>query len=262
LSVCCQRERSASPRRVSSPLPLLVGEGERLGDLHPFSWHCATASSPIGIPSFSGAGPYFSSVSAITFIQVSSRSRQSARESDFSAPPAERVVRSRPASVMERSKERRRGKDAMLASHTQHLGFDNRGLVRPRRVWRFPPGPAPTEPPSSTARLSLSGWFAFTVTGGDLWVMRRDGSERHQVTTSGDGVDISPTWAPNASRIAFRHSTGAGGGQRVTDTIRIVQADGTGERHLVDGSLMAIQSIISLGVLVVVVSRVINILPS
>jgi Tol biopolymer transport system component len=140
---------------------------------------------------------------------------------------------------MERSKEKasRQARDARLprsiVALTAAVSFALAGCGGSA------PGPAPTEPLSSTATLSLSGWFAFTVTGGDLWVMRGDGSDRHQVTTSGDGVDISPTWAPNASRLAFRHSTGAGGGQRDTDTIRIVQADGTGERHLVDGSFPA-----------------------
>jgi Tol biopolymer transport system component len=71
---------------------------------------------------------------------------------------------------------------------------------------------------SSPAALSLPGWFAFTLAGGDLWVTRADGSDRRQVTSSGDGVDISPTWAPDASQLAFRHSTGAGGGPQDTDT--------------------------------------------
>src|ERR1041385_1138460 len=53
---------------------------------------------------------------------------------------------------------------------------------------------------------ALPGWFAFTVASGDLWVVRGDGSDRHRVTSSGDGVDFSPTWAPDASQLAFRHS--------------------------------------------------------
>lgn len=94
-------------------------------------------------------------------------------------------------------------------------------------------------PASSPAASPLRGWFAFTVAGGDLWVMRGDGSDRHQVTRSGAGVDFSPTWAPNASRLAYRHSTGTGGGPADTDTIRIVQADGSGERDLIEGSFPA-----------------------
>jgi len=69
--------------------------------------------------------------------------------------------------------------------------------------------------------------------------MRGDGSERRQVTKSGAGVDTSPTWAPDVSRLAFRHSTGTGGGSQDTDTIRIVQADGSSARDLVDGSFPA-----------------------
>jgi Tol biopolymer transport system component len=92
---------------------------------------------------------------------------------------------------------------------------------------------------STPAALSLPGWIAFTVDGGDLWAMRGDGSDRHQLTRSADGVDISPTWAPDASRLAYRHSTGAGGGTQDADAIRIVQADGSGERDLVAGSFPA-----------------------
>jgi Tol biopolymer transport system component len=99
-------------------------------------------------------------------------------------------------------------------------------------------GPAPSQSANqpSAAALSLPGWFAFTVAGGDLWVTRGDGSDRHQLTTSGDGVDISPGWAPDASRLAYRHSTGASGGPQDSDVIRIVQADGSGARDLVAGS--------------------------
>jgi Tol biopolymer transport system component len=92
---------------------------------------------------------------------------------------------------------------------------------------------------SSPAAASLPGWFAFTVAGGDLWVVRGDGSDRHQLTRSGAGVDISPTWAPDASRLAYRHSTAAGGGSLEADVIRIVQADGSGQRDLVVGSFPA-----------------------
>ena len=92
---------------------------------------------------------------------------------------------------------------------------------------------------SSPAAVSLPGWFAFTVAGGDLWAVRGDGSDRHQLTQSREGVDISPTWAPDASRLAFRHSTGTSGGLQDTDTIRIVQEDGSGLRDLVAGSFPA-----------------------
>jgi TolB protein len=89
------------------------------------------------------------------------------------------------------------------------------------------------------AALSLPGKFAFTLTGGDLWVVQGDGSDRRKVTASGDGVDISPTWAPDGSKLAFRHSTGIGGNPQDSDTIRIERADGTGTRDLVSGSFPA-----------------------
>jgi Tol biopolymer transport system component len=92
---------------------------------------------------------------------------------------------------------------------------------------------------ASPTAPSLPGWFAFTIAGGDLWAVRGDGSDRHQLTRSGAGVDISPTWAPDASRLAFRHSTGTGGGPQDTDTIRIVGANGSGVRDLVAGSFPA-----------------------
>lgn len=91
----------------------------------------------------------------------------------------------------------------------------------------------------SPSAISLPGSFAFTVAGGDLWAMRGDGSGRHQLTTSGDAVDTSPTWAPDASRLAYRHSTGTAGGSGDTDTIRVVKADGSGARDLVAGSFPA-----------------------
>jgi TolB protein len=94
------------------------------------------------------------------------------------------------------------------------------------------PGSSPVAPP-------LPGWFAFTVADGNLWVMRGNGTDRHQVTRSGVGVDFSPTWAPDASRLAYRHSTGTGGGPGDIDTIRIVDADGGGERDLIEGSFPA-----------------------
>jgi Tol biopolymer transport system component len=102
--------------------------------------------------------------------------------------------------------------------------------------------PAATGSTSSSAppaAVSLPGRFAFSAAGGDLWVVEGDGSKRRQVTTSGEGADFSPTWAPDGSRLAYRHSTGAGGNLQDRDTIRIVDADGTGARDLVAGSFPA-----------------------
>lgn len=96
--------------------------------------------------------------------------------------------------------------------------------------------PSPSASQPSASAPSLAGWFAFTVAGGDLWAVRGDGADRHRLTTSGDAVDISPSWSPDASRLVFRHSTGTSGGLQDTDTIRIVQADGSGVRDLLPGS--------------------------
>ncbi len=101
------------------------------------------------------------------------------------------------------------------------------------------PVPSPSASDAPPAAISLPGSFALTVANGDLWAMRGDGSDRHQLTHSEDGVDISPAWAPDATRLAYRHSTGIGGGSGDTDTIRIVQADGSGARDLVAGSFPA-----------------------
>ena len=101
-----------------------------------------------------------------------------------------------------------------------------------------PTAPQPSNE-SSTSALELPGEFAFTIADGDLWAVRGDGSDLRQLTTSEDGVDISPTWAPDASQLAYRHSTGAGGGLQDTDMIRIVQADGSDAHDLVPGSFPA-----------------------
>jgi Tol biopolymer transport system component len=102
-----------------------------------------------------------------------------------------------------------------------------------------PPQPQVSPPGGSQQAVSLPGWFAFTVAGGDIWAVRGDGSDRHQVTVSGGGVDTSPTWSPDASRLGYRHSVGPGGTPDNVDTIRTVRADGSGSRDLVPGSFPA-----------------------
>ena len=109
----------------------------------------------------------------------------------------------------------------------------------PSQTPASPSAVASTSPSSAAAALPLPGKFAFTLPAGDLWVMQGDGSERHEATASGDGVDISPTWAPDGSRLAFRHSTGAAGNAQDSDTIRVDGADGSGARDLVAGSFPA-----------------------
>jgi Tol biopolymer transport system component len=92
---------------------------------------------------------------------------------------------------------------------------------------------------SAIPAVALPGRFAVTVKGGGLWALHGDGSERRELTSPREGVDISPTWAPDASRLAFRHSTGASSSGQDTDMIRIIQADGSGGRDLIAGSFPA-----------------------
>lgn len=43
----------------------------------------------------------------------------------------------------------------------------------------------------------------FSGTSSSIWVMRADGSEKRQLTSTESAFDISPTWSPDGSRVAF-----------------------------------------------------------
>ncbi len=63
---------------------------------------------------------------------------------------------------------------------------------------RIPPAPRPT----------LHGLIAYSTRGGDIWVMRADGSHRRRLTRSGRDIDFDPDFSPNGRSIVFRSSRG------------------------------------------------------
>jgi Tol biopolymer transport system component len=69
------------------------------------------------------------------------------------------------------------------------------GLPAPPRI---PPAPRPT----------LHGLIAYSTRGGDIWVMRADGSHRRRLTRSGRDIDFDPDFSPNGRSIVFRSSRG------------------------------------------------------
>ncbi len=74
---------------------------------------------------------------------------------------------------------------------------------------------------------ALPGKIAYNTVEGDLWIVNGDGSGRHQLTDSGEGIDYSPTWAPTGSQIAFRTTRGD-----AADSIFVIDSDGENERQL------------------------------
>ena len=72
------------------------------------------------------------------------------------------------------------------------------------------------------------------------WVMNADGSGQQQLTT---GLDLVPHWSPDGARIAFsRYGTGREPADRPAAypglALWTVNADGTGERQLTDGTFV------------------------
>jgi len=64
-------------------------------------------------------------------------------------------------------------------------------------------------------------------TGGDLYVVNRDGSDLHQLTRH-PGVDSAPDWSPDGSRIAFFSD------REGNSDIYVINVDGTGLTRLTD----------------------------
>jgi Tol biopolymer transport system component len=57
-------------------------------------------------------------------------------------------------------------------------------------------------------RAALRGRVAYSIRGGDIWVMNANGSGRRRLTRSGRGVDFDPSWSPDGRAIVFRTSRG------------------------------------------------------
>jgi TolB protein len=62
--------------------------------------------------------------------------------------------------------------------------------------------------------------------GGDIWVIRVDGSHLRRLTDT--GTDYGPVWSPDGTQIAFTRATAN------TFTIALMNSDGTGQRIIVN----------------------------
>jgi TolB protein len=61
-------------------------------------------------------------------------------------------------------------------------------------------------PPARLA--SLHGLIAYSTRGGDIWVMRPDGTHHRRLTRSGRGTDFDPSLSPDGRNVVFRSSRG------------------------------------------------------
>jgi TolB protein len=61
-------------------------------------------------------------------------------------------------------------------------------------------------PPAGLA--SLHGLVAYSTRGGDIWVMRANGTHRRRLTSSGRGTDFDPSFSPDGKQVVFRSSRG------------------------------------------------------
>ncbi len=78
----------------------------------------------------------------------------------------------------------------------------------------------------------LTGRVVYSSVEGDLWVVEADGSNRRQLTDSGQGIDYSPTWSPDGKRIAFRTTRGESPAGVDPSNIFVINVDRSGERQL------------------------------
>lgn len=86
-----------------------------------------------------------------------------------------------------------------------------------------PTVPRPTVSPTLPAAGGLTGRIAYNGVDGDIWVMDADGTHRRQVTHSGTGGDLDPSWSPDGSRIAFSGVLHQGDGE---DHLFVMRPDG------------------------------------
>ena len=73
----------------------------------------------------------------------------------------------------------------------------------------------------------LQGLITFSDGTDDVWVARADGSHARPVTRS-PAMEFDPTWAPDGSRIAYRHQVGDDGATEIFS----IAADGSQVRRL------------------------------
>lgn len=89
--------------------------------------------------------------------------------------------------------------------------------------------PSATESPASEVAEGEE-WIAYQWVDGDgdgIYLVRPDGTGRHQLVSDLDGSEIHPDWSPDGQRIAFVRQTLEG-----PTELWVVNADGTGaERH-------------------------------
>jgi Tol biopolymer transport system component len=89
------------------------------------------------------------------------------------------------------------------------------------------PSFAPSPAGSPVEVSSLTGMIVFSDATDDIWSIRADGTHLRRLT-SAPAMEFDPTWAPDGSRIAYRHQTG----DDQTTEIFVMDADGSDARNL------------------------------